>query len=97
MAYKYETLFSADERLTDGWIEHSIQGTNTIYNELSNIMPLNCKPTILQVMEAVCSSDISGNSKVFFLESIACDLSVIAIARFKRINKLKSHFTRGYW
>ena len=79
MAYKYKALFRADETLTDGWIEHSIQGTNTIYNELSNIMSLNCKPTILQAMEAICSSDISGNSKLFFLEAIACDLSVIAI------------------
>ena len=79
MGYKYEVLFRADKVLTDGWIEHSIQGTNVVYNELSNIMSLNCKPTILQVMEAICSSDTSGNLKVCFLESIACDLSIIAI------------------
>jgi len=74
-----DSLLGADKSLTEGWVEYQLLKTSVVYSGLSTIMELKRKPTIIEVIKAVCSSGKTTAEKVTYLECVSCDLSLVAV------------------
>lgn len=78
-----DALLRADDRLNEGWIELNIMGLESsnkfnVYRVLDEFMGISERPKISEVIRTICESGKSRTWKVFALEAVACDLSLVA-------------------
>lgn len=74
-----DCLLDADKRIQEGYEEIKMTGSNKYCDALIEFIPLTVTPTIFNLFNAMRESDKSESTKVFALEALSCDLSLIAI------------------
>lgn len=73
-----DCMLDADKRLQEGWGELKAIGKNDYCEVLLDFISLDSTPTIINLFNAVRESSKSNAFKIFALEALASDLSVIA-------------------